>query len=350
MSPAASSRRKPLSAQLIAQLHPDRNDGLDVAALTAGSGRRVWWRCTHGHEWQAPVDRRTAGSGCPYCAGSRPTPETCLATVAPEIAAEWHPSRNGVRTPQQTMPGSDRPVWWRCRQGHEWRTSPRARIAGASGCPYCSGKRVLPERSLLARCPGLAAELHPTRNGTLTAADISSGSSRRVWWRCAKGHIWQATVKTRAQMKSRCPRCASSGQRGVLLADARPELLAEWHDLLNGGPGDGVVAGSHKRYWWRCRADPTHLWRAQVKNRVRAGSGCPYCAGKLATPATSLAAIAPELAAQWHPERNDRLSPSDVLPLSNQQVWWRCVAGHEWPARVANRTRGSGCPHCVLGR
>jgi hypothetical protein len=33
--------------------------------LTAGSGRRCWWRCRScGHEWEAAVANRVRGSGC----------------------------------------------------------------------------------------------------------------------------------------------------------------------------------------------------------------------------------------------------------------------------------------------
>ncbi|MGH2862738.1 MAG: zinc-ribbon domain-containing protein, partial [Solirubrobacteraceae bacterium] len=147
-----------------------------------------------------------------------------------------------------------------------------------------------------------------------------------------------------------CPCCAGPGKRGVLLAHARPDLLGEWVAVLNDGPPDQVTAGSHRRAWWRCAANPRHLWRAEVRNRVRAGSGCPYCAGKRATPETSLAAVAVELAGQWHPDRNGDLSPADVLPQSNRMVWWRCADGHEWEARVANRSRGSACPRCAAVR
>lgn len=342
--------RTPLAPELVAQLHPARNQGLDLRSLSAGSGRRLWWRCHHGHEWQAPVDRRKAGSGCPYCAGLYPTPETCLAAIAPTIAAQWHPTRNGARQPENTMPGSDRPAWWLCPHGHEWQAPPQARVSRGSGCPYCSGRLTPPERSLLALNPEIAAELHPTLNGSLNAVVISPGSSRRVWWRCAKGHEWQATVKTRVKVRTKCPRCAAPGRRGVLLAEASPRLIGEWVAALNNGPADTVTAGSHKRCWWRCDTDPSHLWRATVRNRVRAGSGCPYCAGKRATAETSLAAVSPELAGEWHPDRNGDLSPTDVLPQSNRVVWWRCAHGHQWNARVANRSRGSACPHCPATR
>ena len=58
------------------QLHPTRNGLTTARAVPAGSEARVWWLCPAGHEWQALVRSRTRASGCPYCAGRLPTPDT----------------------------------------------------------------------------------------------------------------------------------------------------------------------------------------------------------------------------------------------------------------------------------
>lgn len=49
--------------------HPTKNDGLKPQNVTPGFERKVWWICERGHEWAAPVNRRTRGRGCPLCAG-----------------------------------------------------------------------------------------------------------------------------------------------------------------------------------------------------------------------------------------------------------------------------------------
>ena len=58
--------------------------------VTYGSKRRVWWKCAHGHEWQAAVYTRTgAGTGCPVCGGKRPCPgENDLSSQRPDFAAQ----------------------------------------------------------------------------------------------------------------------------------------------------------------------------------------------------------------------------------------------------------------------
>ena len=37
----------------------------------ARSNRKVWWKCSQGHSWQATPDARFQGSGCPFCRRER---------------------------------------------------------------------------------------------------------------------------------------------------------------------------------------------------------------------------------------------------------------------------------------
>lgn len=128
------------------QWHPTKNDDLTPLDVTYGSGRRVWWRCEKGHEWGATPNRRTASSsGCPYCASKRATPQTSIVAAYPEIAAQWHPTKNGDLTPDQVLPRSRKKVWWLCMHGHEWVARVSYRTWHRSVCPYCAGRRVTPK-------------------------------------------------------------------------------------------------------------------------------------------------------------------------------------------------------------
>jgi hypothetical protein len=48
----------------------DEDKNLDVTPdqVTVSAHRSVWWRCTEGHQWRAPIYSRTTGNGCPSCA------------------------------------------------------------------------------------------------------------------------------------------------------------------------------------------------------------------------------------------------------------------------------------------
>ena len=43
-----------------------------------------------------------------------------LHTINPQLATEWHPTKNSKLTPDKVTPGSGKKVWWQCKKGHEW--------------------------------------------------------------------------------------------------------------------------------------------------------------------------------------------------------------------------------------
>ena len=333
---------------LAAQWHPEKNGALTPRDVTAASQKKVWWLCAQGHAYRAPVySRSVKHTGCPYCAGLKVSADNCLAAVDPALAAQWHPTKNGALTPRDVTAGSGKSVWWLCEKKHEWEARVSKRSRQGQGCPYCAGRRVSPEHCLAAVDPALAAQWHPEKNGALTPWDVAPAASRKVWWRCDKGHEWQASVSNRRGGKG-CPYCAGRRRQGVSLDQAAPELCAQWHPTRNTLPPSAYLAHSNKKVWWRC--DKGHEWQASPDARV-SGHGCPYCAGLLASPENCLAALAPALAAEWDWEENRPLTPEQVLPHSIRAVGWLCpVCGHRWTAPIAYRMDGSGCPACRKAR
>ncbi len=127
------------------------------------------------------------------------------------------------------------------------------------------------------------------------------------------------------------------------MAEVKPELVAQWARINEVSPSE-VSYGSHKKVWWVCQNG--HTWQATVKNRVLAGSGCPYCEHRAVLKGyNDLQTLFPDVAKTWSP-KND-MKPSDVAPSSNKNVLWICERGHEWKARIADRTDGHGCPYCA---
>ena len=277
----ARSRGRP---ELISQWYVEKNGELSPDQITIGSDRAVWWRCESGHEWRSNIDLRTKrGQGCPYCAGQRVLPgETDLISRYPEVAARWHPTRNGTLTPKDIMPFTHKRCWWQCEKGHEWQVSPNALIHG-SGCPYCAGKKAIPgETDLATRYPELADQWHPLKNGDLLATEVGQGCTKKVWWRCELGHDYEACVFSRVQGTG-CPYCA--GKKALSgfndLATLYPNLMREWHPTLNGAlTPQRITRGSHKQVWWQCSQG--HVWRAVVFARTKKnGTGCPVCTGNV---------------------------------------------------------------------
>ena len=466
-----------VNPNLAKEWHYVKNNGLTPSDITPNSNKSVWWICGEGHEWQAKPNARSRGTGCPYCSSTKVLEGyNDLQTVNPVLAKEWNYGKNGMLTPSNVMPNSNKKVWWKCSKGHEWQTTIAHRTNG-NGCPVCSSERntSLPEyaivyylrkygldvihsykekgyeldifipskniaieydgyfwhknktkkdleknkkcekdgiklyriregltslndssidyvilrnqkdlpqalgkilseiaetcidididrdaisiehlreytekeNSLLLSQPQLAKEWDYEKNGDLSPANYASNSTKKLWWKCAKGHEWQATIRDRS-IGHGCPYCA--GQKVLIgnndLQTINPSLAKEWHYEKNGDlkPSD-FTANSGKKVWWKCSKG--HEWEAPIYNRNK-GSGCPYCAGqRLIVGHNDLQTINPDLAKEWNYMRNKELTPTDVFANSGKKVWWKCSKGHEWEATIASRNYGRSCPQCA---
>ena len=259
---------------LVAEWHPTKNGDLTPDTVTANSDMRVWWICSHGHEWQAVIGRRRYGYGCPICSGLQVLKGfNDLATTHPELAAEWHPTKNGDLTPDAVTRGSQKRVWGLCKHGHEWQSIVLNRTRG-HGCPYCSirAKALAGFNDLATMHPSIAAEWHPTLNGDLTPQNVTAKSNRIVWWRCAEGHEWQHRIRYRTSHPSVCPYCADvkalAGYNDI--ATTHPEIAKYWHPTKNGALTSQMVTyRSTQNVWWML---PGGLeWCAPVNQAISCG-------------------------------------------------------------------------------
>jgi Probable Zinc-ribbon domain len=181
-----------LMPQLAAEWHPTLNPDRTPSDVVPTSGALVWWLCPScQHEWRTSVYRRSVGIGCHKCAVVRrgvlrATPKSgkSFADVYPDAAAEWHPTLNGDLKPTDVKPASNKGVWWRCSDGHEWTVKPADRQRGER-CPECANRldaiaksTPKPGRSLADLFPDVAAEWHPTLNAPVTASEVNPGSRR----------------------------------------------------------------------------------------------------------------------------------------------------------------------------
>ncbi len=454
----------------------EKNNGLTPMDVTSNSNKKVWWQCSKGHEWQAKISHRNNGVACPICNSERSTSfpeyvlvyylkkcglevihsykeqgyeldiyipskkiaieydgyfwhknkgkkdleknfkcekdgiklyrireglpplndtsidyviqreqkdlpktleeiliaiigtsvevdiekdaidienlreytekESSLLFSNPEIAKEWNYKKNGNLKPEHFAANSNKKVWWKCNKGHEWQTTIASRNSGY-GCPYCSGLYAIKgETDLQTVNPTLVNEWNYEKNGNLKPEQFTANSGEKVWWKCNEGHEWQAKIYHR-NTGSGCPYC--SGRFAVKgkndLQTVNPTLANEWNYEKNNGltPID-VMPNSGKKVWWICSKG--HEWQSSIAHRNN-GCGCPYCSGrKVLNGYNDLQTVNPTLAKEWNHEKNNGLTPADVMPNSNKKVWWKCSKGHEWQAIIGNRNKRRGCPYC----
>lgn len=474
-----------LNPDLASEWHPTKNGNLTPTTVSIGSDRKVWWKCRNEHEWQASIGNRSNGNGCPYCSNKKILiGYNDLATLNPNLASEWHPTLNGNLTPQMVSLKSSKQIWWRGKCGHEWKSLVSVRSSG-NGCPYCSNHKLLTGFNDLSTVNAeLSKEWNFQKNGTLLPTQVLYSSSKKVWWKCKYGHEWQAIVISRNN-GSGCPTCNQRNKTSfpeqciyyylkrlfpdslnrdmkalhgemeldifipsimtgieydgsywhteenlkreerkyelcksnkirlirirekldsekslicddlliinspikfeqlnilivnlleLLKVDFNPDvncnrdrnsilsfylsalnenslktlnssLAEEWHPTKNGKlTPDMFTASSGEQVWWLGKCN--HEWKATIVSRNN-GIGCPYCSGqKRIIGENDFETLYPELSDEWHPTKNFALNPKNLGPKSNIFVRWIGKCGHEWKARIADRTSGRGCPFC----
>ena len=396
------------NAELMAEWNWEKNNelGFDPKVLTLGSNKKVWWKCSKAHEWQARIADRRNGNGCPYCSGRYAIKgENDLQTVNPTLAKEWNYEKNNELTPVEVTPYSSKKVWWKCNKGHEWQATINHRNNG-SGCPYCAGQKVIKgHNDLQTRNPTLAQEWNYEKNKGLTPVDIMPNSNKKVWWKCQKGHEWQASVVNR-NYGNGCPICNSERQTSF------PEYAIVYYlkkyglDVMHSYRGQGYeldiyipskkTAIEYDGYFWhknktkndldknlRCQKDGIKLYRIREDLPLLNDSSVDYVVQKnqkdlsktledilykiigtdvdidierdaihienlreFTEKENSILFSNPEIAKEWNYEKNVNLKPENFSVNSNKKIWWKCQKGHEWQARISSRSSGNGCPYC----
>lgn len=375
--------------ELAAQWDEELNGSLKPSDVTAGSNRKVHWilpyddpnTCKHfDFKWEAKISNRAIlGRGCPYLSGQAVWPEfNDLQTTRPNLAKQWHPTKNGSLKPTDVSLGMRIKVWWYLPYDDpntgkhfdfEWENTINERVNKSIICPFLTGKAIWPSfNDLKTLRPELAAEWHPTKNGDLTPEDVTIGTHRKVWWylpyddpKTGK-HFdfeWEAPIYHRTLDNRECPYL--SNQKIYVgyndLASNDDELVKLWHPTKNGKltPYD-VTPGSNKVVWWYLPYDDPKTgkhfdfeWESSVK-KMSSGGGCPYLSGKaIWLGFNDLASLYPDIAREWHPTKNGNLKPTEVSYGSSKIVWWQVVNNgeiYEWQTSIVNRTYwGAGCPY-----
>ena len=105
-----------------------------------------------------------------------------------------------------------------------------------------------------------------------------------------------------------------------------------------------IYGGGESVTYWIC--ENGHSYSKILRKRI-AGEGCPVCSGKKVLEGfNDLATVAPDVAKTWNFAKNGDTLPTQITAYSNKKFWWKCECGHEWEAKVCNRTNGRGCPEC----
>lgn len=196
--------------ELMKEYNYEKNKEFNLNSLTFSSGKKVWWKCKKGHEWQAIIANRNKGQGCPICSGKKVVAGVNdLFTVIPELKKEWDFDKN-IINPREISVGSNKDAFWVCKLKHKYKMRISHRTSG-HGCPYCSGNRILTGyNDLKTWCknnnPGILEKWDYRRNG-MFPIDESKNSKRIVWWKCAVcGNEYKNKIRNEIS-NIFCPKC-----------------------------------------------------------------------------------------------------------------------------------------------
>ena len=206
--------------KLLEEWDYENNGNVTPKDIAKASNVKFYWVCSKcGHRWMANPSHRINGRGCPKCAKKKAADRYSTVTDInnsvlvkyPEIAKEWDYDKN-ERGPETYYPQSNLKVWWKCSKCHsEWETSIEKRCKRNHGCPVCSNFKVVKGlNDLFTVKPELEREWDFDKN-TIDPYTLSVGSKEKVWWKCERGHSWQAVIYSRTSdhQSSGCPKCNS---------------------------------------------------------------------------------------------------------------------------------------------
>lgn len=395
---------------LVAEWNSKKNGNTDVFDISESCNKKYWWRCAYcGNEWQATVNHRSSGRGCPKCSKG----QTSFAEQAVffYISKAYPDAVNRYREKYELdvfIPSIRTAIEY---DGTYYHISDAVKIRDNEKDEYCIKKGIrlirfrsprLPdtvnaeritcedyeiergivqlyemlgnndvpdidlshdtaaimnrfrdaaiEHSFASLFPDLASEWDQEKNGTVSLYSVPPYSNKNYWWKCSVCGYSYKTCTNHRSNGGGCPVC--SGKATIPgyndFESLYPDVAREWNYEKNELLPSQFTQSSNKRVWWKCAFG--HEWQAQINERTRKGqqTGCPYCSNKKVLAGyNDLKTLYPDLAAEWDVVKNGELTAEKVTPGSSKSVFWKCsVCGNRWTAVIYSRKNGCGCPVC----
>lgn len=328
---------------------------LNPASLGSQSNQRAWWKCKYGHSWEAKINNRYHGRGCPIC-------RYRLKTSFPEQAVFFY-----VKTIYADAINGYTAIFKNTMEIDIFIPSIKVGIE-YDGKAWHTEKTINKEKRKYQKCRNndiylirIVENLEQKENTcdkTIFIQDTKSYQS-----------LNQTIIQTLSILQKHSEKQTDYFDFARLvniekdknaiferylveleknsLANTHPQIAAEWNTAKNGALTPKMfLPHSSIKIWWKC--DKGHEWTAAIGTRT-SGRGCPYCSGNYVLSGyNDLATVYPEIAKEWHNQKNGRLKPNQVTFGSGKRVWWTCENGHEWLAAINNRTSNNrGCPYCT---
>ena len=328
--------------------------------ISIDSSGYYYWKCSKGHSYTMSPVRRIdlfvrGATACPKC-------KRFIGYAYPEISSEWDYAGNDPSlNPYNILCTSPTALYWKCKQGHSYKQSPRLSIQllkkGAAICPICRGAT---NNLLIEAYPDIAAEWDYTKNLNRDAIfSLSCSNTSPYYWKCKEGHSYKQSASKIVRFFERgivaCPVCSGrKTESGQSLLDLHPDIAEEWDYIKNKGKAkpSRLSCRSSSRYDWICkrghhyRASPVDLIKLKDNGQIL----CTSCREK--HDEKSFAMNYPDILSEWDFEKNKNIcSPYNIPYSSESHVNFICKNNHSYFSspfqRVKDKMSGRiSCPYC----
>ena len=319
-----------------------KNGKLKPENVTKASNKIVWWICPKKHSYRASINHRTSKkSDCPYCSGHKVLKGfNDLETTDPDIVCEWNYQKNETIKPSQISRGSNKKVWWLCKNcGYEWYGTVCDRIRRKT-CPNCSteNKTSFPEQAILYY---IKKSFPDAVNGDRNVLD---GKELDIYIPSKKtaveydGKNWHKSTE-RDEIKSAL--CLEKKVNLIRIREIGCPPVNNYTDVIYNvryedyeqlGKIISLIISSLKGEMpdidiARDRLEIFSQYIFSIKEK-------------------SFAQLFPEKLNEWDYEANGKLNPETVTIGSKKKIYWKCSQGHSYQQNVRDKVLGRGCPIC----
>ncbi len=278
---------------------------------------KLRWQCKEGHEWDAVPTAINQGEWCPVCAINKRR----LTMADMQRLARRH----GGRCISKTYVNCAENLTWQCKEGHTWKAQYNYLRSTGHWCPQCRIEKEQRER--LEWMQAVAK----SRGGECLATECRNNASK-AGWRCAKGHVWQATPDTVGRVGCWCSRCHNEGLK-LTLEEIQAAAARKGGKCLS-----TEYINSQTRMRWQC--EKGHVWETTA-NKIQLGGWCPTCSfDRKRGTIERMQALAHE--------RGGRCVSTEYIN-SNTKLEWECRLGHRWMTTPTCIVSGQAwCPQCAI--
>ena len=319
-----------------------KNGDLKPSQVTYGSGKKVWWICDRGHEWESSINNRTMGKNCPYCSRDTQTsfPEQAIYYYSKKAFKEVYNRYKDKYEIDIYIKDISTGIEYDGRFFHD---NQKSRETEKVKEKYFENKGIT-----IYRIKENSQTISKEKNELYLYYDYDNGKNLTSVLKelFSKLLVHNIDIDVNRDYIDIQEQYISSIKENSILK-ANPELCSEWNYIKNKSiTPDMISYSSAKKVWWTCPICKND-YIASVYSRYN-GTTCPYCTNRILVKGENdLTTTNPELAKEWNYKKNT-IKPTDVVAGGKNKVWWICSnCGYEWQAALFARNNGAGCPVCT---